>query len=120
MASGTIKKSISMLDYETLLNGVSPSTTSESKTIYNGRKLSDYVLYIATVIRGGGVRCSVAVPRANFLTNSDWISMTEVDSVNTQRWYEIHKSSDTQVTIQKSNSASSDNVIIYLYGIKLA
>ena len=106
------------VNYITLLNGDAPTTSVVTKTLYSNRKISDYNVLLAIAKRGDFTRVSSIVPRTLFNSNIA-ISLTEVDSANTQRWYEIKYVSDTSVTIQKSSTASSDSVSLYLYGIYL-
>ena len=104
------------LDYYTLLNGESVTSNLTNKTLYGSRSLSDYHLILAVVKRGGVMRSSLMTVRGLFTQNTDVISLTEVDSVNTQRWYEIKYVDSTTVSIQCSSNASG-NADIYLYGL---
>lgn len=121
MATNKLQKLVipSIIQYDTLLNGEQPSTTSTSKTLFNGRKFSDYRWFVFVAERGGGIRTTSIIPYARFSTNDHWISLSEVDSANKQRWYEVHRTSDTTVTIQKSSTASSDSVSLFVYGLYL-
>lgn len=122
MATESLKKLFDKVDFDTLLLNEEPTTTRTTKTLYGGRKISDYELLIFLVVRGSapqGVRATQIVPRSIFANSGyGWVSMTEVDSANTQRWYEVSMVSDTQVQIQRSSNASGSN--IFMYGIKLS
>ena len=105
----------SKLDYKTLLNGETVTSTSTNKTLYNGRKFSDYKLILAIVKRSNIYRASMMIPIGLFTTGTETL-LFEVDSIITQRWYDIVYINDTTVAIQCSENANS-NSIIYLYGV---
>jgi hypothetical protein len=112
----TINNTLASHDYYTLVNGESVTNNIKTITLLNGRKLSDYKLLIATVRRGKHYRDTCVIPRS-YLVADIGISMTEVDSSNKQRWYEIKYVSDTQVTIQAS--ANADSAYIALLGVNI-
>jgi hypothetical protein len=112
----TINNTLASHDYYTLVNGERVVSTIRTITLLNGRKLSDYKFLIATVRRGDYYRATCIMPRS-YLVADIGISMTEVDSSNTQRWYEIKYVSDTQVTIQAS--ANTDSAYIALLGVNI-
>ena len=104
------------LDYYTLLNGETVTSTLTNKTLFGSRSISNYKLLLAVVKRGGVLRVSLITVRGLFSENTAVMSLTEVDSTNTQRWYEIKYVNDTKVSIQCSSNASG-NADIYLYGL---
>ena len=118
MATGTIKKQFVGLTNWTLLNGGVPTTSVSNWDLYGSRKISDFDILYAVACRGDYVRASQIMPRSLF-TQGYIFSLTEVDSLNTQRWYEITYVTDTRVKIQKSSSAS-EACKLYLYGIASA
>lgn len=99
------------LDYYTLINGETVTPTLKTKTLFNNRKFSDYKMILAIVKRSGLFRASMFIPVAPF----DNISLFEVDSSNTQRWYEVKYVNDTSVTIQSSSNATDGQ--LWIYGI---
>ena len=101
-------------DYFTLVNAQTASSTVATVTLYDGRKLSDYRYLLAIVRRGSYYRTTMYIPRVLFDANVA-MSLTEVDSTNTQRWYEVKYVNDTHVTVQSSQNAS--NAQVWLYGI---
>lgn len=101
-------------DYFTLINAESITSTARTVTLYNGRNLDDYKYALAVVKRGSYYRASMLLPVPLFSASGNF-SLTEVDSVNTQRWYEIKFVSSTSVTIQASSNVSDAE--IWLYGI---
>ena len=103
------------LDYYTLLNGETVTSTLTNKTLFGSRKLSNYKLLLAVAKRGGVLRVSLITAQGLFSGNTAVMSLTEVDSSNTQRWYEIKYVNDTTVSIQCSSNASGADV--YLYGL---
>lgn len=112
----TINNTLASHDYYTLVNGEPVTNTIKTITLLNGRKLSDYKFLIATVRRGNYYRDTCIMPR-NYFGAEIGISMTEVDSANTQRWYEIKYVSDTQVTIQAS--ANVEGAYMALLGVNI-
>ena len=104
------------LDYYTLLNGETVTSTLTNKTLFGSRKLSNYKLLLAVAKRGGVLRVSLITAQGLFSGNTAVMSLTEVDSSNTQRWYEIKYVNDTTVSIQCSPNASG-NADVYLYGL---
>lgn len=117
-ASGVLK---TILNYDTLINGVSPSTTAQGQAFYNGRSLANYRLFLIVLYRANIIRASQLFTRAQENPDNGFttISISEVDSANTQRWVEITPSSDTGYVIQKSNNSASDNVVVNMYGLYL-
>lgn len=103
------------LDYYTLLNGETVTSTLTNKTLFGSRKLSNYKLLLVVAKRGGVLRVSLITAQGLFSGNTAVMSLTEVDSSNTQRWYEIKYVNDTTVSIQCSSNASGADV--YLYGL---
>lgn len=112
----TINNTLASHDYYTLVNGESVTSTIKTITLLNSRKLSDYKFLLACVRRGNYYRDALVIPRSYFGAEIG-ISMTEVDSVNAQRWYEIKYISDTQVTIQAS--ANVEGAYIALLGVNI-
>ena len=106
----------SKLDYYTLLNGETVTSTNTNKTLFNSRKLSDYRLLLAIAKRSGACKVSTLVVRGLFSISSDVISLAEVDSTNIQRWYEIKYVNDTTVSIQCSSNVTG-SASVYLYGL---
>ena len=100
----------------TLLNGESVSNTKTTKTLYSGRKLSDYKIYMAVIKVSEAVRTCFTVPSQQFQSGRK-LSLFYVDSVNTQRWFEISYKSDTTVDIQSSTNVANDTTV-WLYGVK--
>ena len=90
------------------------NTTSTIQTYeaIPGRKISDFGLLVFVAIRGGAVRASIFHTTAGF-ANGTFVELTEVDSANTQSWYEIKYVDDTHVTVQTKVTA---NVIVYGFG----
>lgn len=111
-----INNTLASHDYYTLVNGEPVTNTVKTITLLNSRKLSDYKFLIATIKRGDYYRDTCIIPRS-YLVAGVGISMTEVDSVNAQRWYEIKYVSDTQVTIQASANVS--DAYIALLGVNI-
>lgn len=109
--SNIIANTYAKIDYYTLINGETVSATLQTKTLFNNRRFSDYKLVLAIVKRGGLFRTSMFIPVALI----DNISLFEVDSTNTQRWYEVKYVSDISVTIQASSNATGAQ--LWLYGI---
>lgn len=103
------------IEYYTLLNGEDVTSTLTEVTLYNGRNLANYSKLLAVVKRGYFYRASMFIITGLFGNNSH-ISLTEVDSSNTQRWYEIKYVSNTKVSLQASSNAGS-GCMIYLYGL---
>lgn len=112
----TINNTLASHDYYTLVNGESVTSTIKTITLLNSRKLSDYRFLLACAKRGDFYRGALVIPRSYFIAGVG-MSMTEVDSVNAQRWYEIKYVSDTQVTIQASANVS--DAYVYLLGINI-
>lgn len=73
------------------------SNTAKTITSYAGRKISDYALIIIMVYRNSIVRGTLLVPVSVLKTMR--LNITEVDSINTQRWYECGYVSDTSITV---------------------
>lgn len=103
-----------ILQYDTLINGINPTTSVTSYSLYNSRNISNYNLIFALVKRGSDVRCTFLMPRALFASGVS-MNLSDVDSGNTERWYWIGYSSDTAVRIYKS--ANGSDVTLYLYGL---
>ena len=112
----TINETLASHSYFTLVNGESVSNTQKTVTLLNGRKLSDYTLLLMLVKRGGYYRTSLLMPRPLF-NAGDALDITEVDSANVQRWYDLAYISNTQVRIQ--SSANVTDTMVYLYGINI-
>ena len=105
---------ISNIDYFTLINAENITPTLTTFTLYQGRRLEDYKYALAIVKRGTYYRASMLIPVSLIYANGN-ISLTEVDSTNTQRWYEIKYVNPTTVTIQSSSNAT--DAIVWLYGV---
>lgn len=104
-------------DFFTLLNQEEPTGTATSVTLYNGRKFSDYPLLLFMYTRGAYFRATQIIPKNTFAAGTYGVSMSDVDSVNTQRWCEVKYIDDTHVTLQCSSNAVGTNTKVYLYGI---
>ena len=105
------------INYWSLFADQNTSNTIKTLDVVSGRKISDFTVLFAIVVRGGGERTSSLIPIGRF-TNGIWVSLSEVDSANTQRWYEVKYVSDTQVTVQCSPNATGSEVHIYGLGNK--
>ena len=101
-------------NYWSLCADQNTSNTIKTIDVVSGRKISDFTLLFAIVIRGNGERASSIIPIGKFRTGT-WVSLTEVDSANTQRWYEVKYVDDTHVTVQCSPNATGSGV--YIYGL---
>ena len=101
-------------NYWSLCADQNTSNTIKTIDVVSGRKISDFTLLFAIVIRGNGERASSIIPIGKFRTGT-WVSLTEVDSANTQRWYEVKYVDDTHVTVQCSSNATGSGV--YIYGL---
>ena len=102
-------------NYWSLFADQNTSNTIKTIDVVSGRKISDFTLLFAIVIRGNGERASSIIPTGKFTTGT-WVSLTEVDSANTQRWYEIKYVDDTHITVQCSPNAEGSEVHIYGIG----
>ena len=112
-----LNASLSKLDYYTLLSGDIVSSTKTTKTLYGGRKLSDYRMFFAVIRINSINKASMFVPKSLFQSASDQFSLFYVDSSNVQRWFEITYKNDTQVDIQASSNVASSTAV-YLFGYK--
>ena len=111
-----VKKSVS--EYWSLFTDASTSNTTKQIAVATGRKISDFSILFAVVVRGGGERVSSFIPVGRFTTGI-WVSLTEVDSANTQRWYEVKYVDDTHITVQCSSNAEGSDVRVFGLGTKL-
>lgn len=102
-------------NYWSLFSDQNASNTIKTLNVVSGRKISDFTFLFAIVIRGFGERASSFIPIGKFRTGT-WVSLTEVDSANTQRWYEVKYVDDTHVTVQCSSNAEGSEVHIYGIG----
>jgi hypothetical protein len=111
-----VKKSVP--EYWSLFTDASTSNTTKQISVATGRKISDFTILFAVVVRGGGERVSSFIPVGRFTTGI-WVSLTEVDSANTQRWYEVKYVDDTHITVQCSSNAEGSDVRVFGLGTKL-
>lgn len=110
----TLNSKVNNMDYYTLLNGENITPNLTTVTLYGGRNLNSYKYLLAVVKRGTYYRTTMYIPTALFQMN-DAMSLAEVDSSNTQRWYEVKYVNATRVNIQASSNVSDAS--IWLYGI---
>lgn len=102
-------------NYWSLFSDLNTSNTIKTLNVVSGRKISDFSILFAIVIRGNYERASAIIPVGRF-TDGMWVSLTEVDSAKTQRWYEVKYVDDTHVTVQCSSNATGSEVHIYGLG----
>jgi len=104
------------VDYYTLLySSITPTQTT--KTTEQSRSLAECNILFFVIMRGGYIRVTQIIPSTQF-RNGDFIpNLAEVDSINTQRWYEVRFVSDTSVKLLSSSNAT--DAYIYIYGIRL-
>ena len=115
VSGGGLNALNSKLDYATLINGETITSTSTNKTLYNGRKFSDYRLILAIVKRVNSYRASMMIPIGLFASDRETL-LFEVDSINSQRWYNIVYINNTTVAVQCSANADSEGYL-YIYGM---
>lgn len=104
------------LDYFTVVNSYSATATKTSVATYSSRKFSDYKMLMFLVYDTSGYRASMFLPRGTFTSSTSmYVSLTWVDSSNTQYWVEITYKDDTHCYIQaKSNAAGK---VVNVYGL---
>lgn len=91
----------------------SVTTSAVTHTLYANRKFGDYSLLVAT-IEDTYIRATCVIPRSVFVSPMP-ISMSWVDSVNTQRWVELSYVSDTSYSVIGSSNA--DGKYVRLIGL---
>ena len=99
----------------TLLNGSSITSTEATVNTLSGRKFSDFAAVLICINRGNIIRVTQEVPLTLFSNANYFCSLNEVDSANTQRYYEVHYVSDTSVKIKSSPNAGT--AYVYVYGL---
>ena len=102
------------LDYFTVVNSYSATTTKTSVATYSSRKFSDYKMLMFLVYDTSGYRASMFLPRGTFTSSTSmYVSLTWVDSSNTQYWVEITYKDDTHCYIQAKSNATGKVVNVY-------
>ena len=112
MATGSVKKPISSIEYYTLVNGESVGTGNV--TLYSGRKLSDYKLLLAMWRVNNTTRATAVFRPADIQAGN--IELFYVDSANVQRWADLNYQSDTVVRLLCSSNAGGS---MFLLGYKI-
>lgn len=115
MTQGPITSVANRVTYYTLLQAEITSTERTVST-HENRSFADYDILFFVVKRGNWARATQILPCPLFISGTFNSSLTEVDSVNAQRWYEATYVSNTSVKIRCSSNAN--NAAIYIYGIK--
>ena len=106
-----------MPDIFQIFYAASATSTLTTYTAMTGRKLSDFSMLLIIALRGGAFRASLIITEGGF--RNSWASLTEVDSANTQRYYEVKRVDDTHITVQTSSNATGSDVIVYGVGNKI-
>lgn len=89
------------------------TTTQNTYTLFNSRKISDYGMILITVGSGAtDVRATMIVPRAIFDDTQTVLSTFYIDNQIAVKW-----ASDTQITIY-ATSSSATNKYVNIYGLK--
>ena len=102
------------IDGFTLVNFASVSAGTIST--YDSRSFSDYVWLVAEWLVNNNIRATMIFRRVDF-ENASYVSLSYVDSTNTQRWCELSYVDDNTLSISASGNASGN---IALFGIAYA
>ena len=104
------------INYYTLLySSITPTQTTV--TTEQNRKFSDYNILFFIVKRGDYTRTTQILTSPLFRNGGFIPNLTEVDSLNIQRWYEVRFVSDTSVKVQSSSNVT--DAYVYIYGMKV-
>ena len=95
------------VDYFTLVDSETVTSTKTGHSLYSSRKFSDYRILMFYVMDANGYRAFATIPRVAFSTSPyKYVSMTWVNSSNQQFWVEATYKSDTEIYIQGKSGLS--------------
>ncbi len=100
------------IDYNTLINGIVVSSTTNLCPIPKGKNLSDYKFLVFTVLDGGSFRNPSILPTGMFGSPIE----LDYSSPTAARYVEFEKVNDNAIKIHGSGSS---NPKAYVFGLKI-